>query len=110
MQSRIVVVATLRVEGFHRWPNAPDEVDFLRERHRHEFHIRVEREVEHDDRDVEIIMLKNAVRKHLHRLYGDPMFLGVMSCEMLARGLVDNFGLFACEVLEDGENGAKVYA
>ena len=30
------------------------------------------------------------------------------SCEMIARDLIDKFGLNKCEVNEDGENGAIV--
>ena len=33
-----------------------------------------------------------------------------MSCEMLANELIDEFDLYSCEVNEDGEGGAIVYA
>lgn len=103
------VVVRLQVEGFHRWADCPlPEVIFLRDRHRHVFHITAHREVAHADRDVEIIMLKREMEQWLERFYGRPCEFGSMSCEMIAARLVEAFGLRACWVLEDGENGAVV--
>lgn len=107
------VTATLQVEGVHRWKDCPfDEVKYLRDTHRHMFHIKVVKEVTHDDRDVEIIKLKKEVRVYLESMYyTTPQCLcdfGGMSCEMIAKELVENFELESCEVLEDGENGAIV--
>lgn len=97
------VFVNVRFEGFHSWPDAPAEVAFLRSPHRHEFHVTAVRAVTHDDRDVEIIMLKRAVQ-----LYCDTNFKGPhhMSCEMMARQLAETFSLERCAVSEDGENGA----
>jgi len=110
MQSRTAVLVTLQVEGFHRWPNAPHEVAYLSADHRHIFHVKAEKNVEHEDRDVEIITLKRQMHDYLTGRWGFPMGLGSMSCEMLARELLNAFGLTRCEVLEDGENGGVVYA
>ena len=109
----IHVVVTFQFEGFHNWPGCPlPEVSFLEERHRHIFHVKAYKPVSHDDRDVEIILLKRSMLLfistfgHLH----GPAELGSMSCEMLAKELINHFDLSQCEVLEDGENGAAVTA
>ena len=102
------VVVTLQVEGTHSWPDCPIEaVSFLRNPHRHLFHIKAVKEVSHDDRDVEIIMLKRAMKHYLKDSY-DGDFC-TMSCEMLAKDLILMFDLLNCEVLEDGENGAYLW-
>jgi hypothetical protein len=110
------IVVTLRVPAFHNWPGAPDpDIEFLRARHRHEFHIKCWKTVSHSDRDIEIIRFKTQVIDYLN--YSFPkqpvgllghLELGSTSCEMLAEKLCDYFGLDSCEVLEDFENGAKV--
>lgn len=110
MANQTVVIAKVQVEGLHRWPEAFDAVAFLRETHRHVFHIEARAKVQHHDRDIEIIDLGRRIRTYLHDRYGDPMELGAMSCEMLAAELVEVFALHTCTVLEDGENGAEVQA
>lgn len=103
-----VVFATLQFQGIHNWPGCPfDEVAYLRDPHRHMFHIKAYKEVFHDDRDVEFIMLKNAIQKYIAETYPDGV-LGAKSCEMLAVELIEKFELCQCEVNEDGENGAIV--
>ena len=106
------VVVTLEVEGFHRWPEAKDilpEVAFLSLRHRHLFKIKAWKAVEHEDRDVEIILLKRKISRYLHSKYGEPCEFGRMSCEDIAKELVAELDLSSVEVLEDGENGAVHY-
>jgi hypothetical protein len=116
------VYCTLSVEGTHNWPNCPfDEVDYLRVPHRHMFGIKAYKNVYHDDRDVEFIMLKHRIEAYLLTNYGQPIthetgweicdnkrvcVFGAMSCEMIARELIEEFDLSRCEVNEDGENGA----
>lgn len=103
------IIVSLRVEGIHCWPECPlEEVKFLRSPHRHEFHIIAEKNVTHDDRDVEIIMLKRSMESWLHSKFGIVCDFGRMSCEQIASSLVVEFDLSACTVLEDGENGGKV--
>lgn len=106
------IVITFQFEGFHFWKNAFKEVEFLKNSHRHIFYFKLEKEVEHDDRDMEIIMFKRSVQNFLKKTYGGKRefldFKG-MSCEMIAKELVKQYDLVSCEVLEDNENGAKVY-
>lgn len=109
------VIITLQFEAFHNWqgvkealPNNP-EIHFLVDRHRHLFYITLEKNVSHDDRDIEIILFKRKVQDYLNSKYGCPGELGSRSCEMLAEELLKNFDCTTVTVLEDNENGAKVY-
>lgn len=111
------VFCTLQVEGTHNWPECPfDEVAYLRDPHRHVFHIKAHKIVNHDDRDQEFIMLKHQILSYFTLKYynteryhiagSDVHEFGAMSCEMIARELIEEFNLCRCEVSEDGENGA----
>lgn len=106
------IVVNLTVEGLHFWKTCSiKEVDFLKNTHRHLFYITCKKEVAHDDRDIEIIMFKRRIKEFLkENYYGDGIILkfGSMSCEMIAKELVQEFNLTYCLVLEDNENGAEV--
>lgn len=105
------IVVKLVVEGIHCWPECPiEEVKFLREPHRHLFHIRASKEVSHNDRDIEIIKLKRDIRAYLWETYGDgrQCQFDRMSCEDLAEEILKEFNCEVVEVLEDNENGAIV--
>lgn len=116
---KTTVIVKLQVEGIHNWPQCPfDEVAFLRHPHRHMFHIKAEKLVTHSDRDVEIIMLKRDIEGYLKSRYEHKLsysssqvalVFGRMSCEEIATEVAKQFELETCEVLEDNENGAKVY-
>jgi hypothetical protein len=110
---RTRVVGRVSVEGVHRWKNCPiEEVDFLRNYHRHIFNIVAKVYVTHSDRDVEFIQLAHRIKRHLTEKYFSKqyqcIFFDDMSCEMIAEELVGVFELYECEVNEDGEGGAIV--
>lgn len=106
MSIKTAVVVKLEVEGVHHWPECPiEDVAFLRDKHRHMFHIAASKLVTHDDRDVEIIMLKRKITAYIGIIYD----FGPKSCEMIAKELLEKFDLWSCSVLEDGENGAHVF-
>lgn len=121
---KTTIIVNFQLEGFHNWPRVEEhfpEVDFLKHRHRHMFWFKAEKAVNHDDRHLEIILFKREMIAYLKDRYAayegdevDPLLytthleFGAMSCEMIAKELVKNFGLKSCEVLEDGENGARV--
>lgn len=117
MKTKQFIVVNLRFEGFHFWLEAPEEVDFLRHRHRHMFWIRCVAEVSHADRQIELILFKREIVDYLIRTYGKKdneqqstcwLEFGSMSCEMIAQDLCEAFNLTKCEVSEDGENGGLV--
>lgn len=114
VMSKTIVFCSLQIPGIHRWKTCSlDTVKYLKDFHRHMFWIRCYKSVNHDDRDVEFIDLKNQVYEFLLNEYWDSdtkcCMLKDMSCEMIATQLIEQFNLVQCEVSEDGENGAIVY-
>jgi len=101
---------TTQFEGFHRYPDAPDEVAFLRDLHRHIFHIKVYIEVFHNERDIEFILFKKLIENEVKI---NSNHFNHMSCEMIA----DDLSMFIklkypsrklkIEVSEDKENGCE---
>lgn len=105
------IFVTFQKEGIHRYPDAPEGVEFLRSPHRHIFHFRVTVGVFHNDRDIEFILFK----RELEALYSDATLqVDYKSCEMLAEDLIDYIRKaypdrkITVEVSEDGENGATL--
>lgn len=104
-----MIVVQLTVEGFHKWEgcNIPD-VMFLKERHRHQFHIVCKKEVSELDRQIEFFVFQRQIKDWVEQNFGTPCEFGEMSCEMIAKELLNQFDLDSCFVNEDGENGAEV--
>lgn len=105
---RTFITVKARKEGIHFWKDAPPEVHFLKNPHRHEFHFNVWIEVKHDDRELEFILVKRFIESVL-----PPYEWGGKSCEMAAQDLSEAIkNKYGCdreliiEVLEDGENGS----
>ena len=103
---------TFRKEGIHKYPDAPEGVEFLKYPHRHIFHFKVKLEVFHDDRDVEFILFK----RELEKLYDEETLqLNNQSCEMISDTLAEYIKTnypkrdFVIEVSEDGENGCECH-
>ena len=106
-------------EGIHCWPEAPEEVSYLRNPHRHIFKVEAEIEVMHDDRELEFMMVKHRIERVL-RVHADDSGvwqMGRMSCEEVAELLFDHIHsvydkdrrsgrYIRVGVFEDGENGA----
>lgn len=129
------IFVTTKIAGFHRYPEAPAEVSFLKNLHRHLFGVRVEIEVFDDDREIEFFMLKQDVEHKADYLI-NTKFENSFSCEMIATdllewladtypiplrflnstnnegrfslGIIDNVRRITVTVDEDGENGAIV--
>ncbi len=104
---------TFRKEGIHCYPEAPEEVSFLRSPHRHLFHFKVWVEVKHNNRDREFFIEKNWIES----LYnGGILILSYKSCEMMADELYEKLKeryqgegrKIKIEISEDGENGCWV--
>ena len=114
MKTKTTVIVKLAVEGAHAFEKAKDlfpEVAFLSDRHRHIFNITAAKEVFHDDRDVEFIMFKRQITDYIDRQYYKTSKMcefGNMSCEMIAREILEKFDCVWVEVWEDNENGARV--
>lgn len=81
---------------------------FLRDRHRHLFHVRVEWRVSHEDREREFFLEKWQLHRDISTLKDLAEEEGDWSCERWAREILEMTGAFRVEVSEDGENGAVV--
>lgn len=91
--------------GFHYWADAPDEVKFLRDAHRHVFHVKLSVATS-KDREVEFLTLKRRLDVYLREVYEGQTFPA--SCERIAKTLMNHFNADIVEVSEDGECGATV--
>ncbi len=101
------IVINTSFSAVHCWPDCPiKEVAFLKDPHRHVFHVRMKKKVHHDNREVEFIDFKHKVEEWLICNW-DKKDLNVMSCEMMAKRLADTFDCFYVRVMEDGENGSE---
>lgn len=100
-------------DGFHKYEDAPEEVAFLKARHRHLFKWEASIEVFHDDRELEFFIVQNNVYKTILPFLRQRDNLG--SCEQQAEiilgGLVNSYGPkrhYIVTVSEDGENSGTV--
>lgn len=106
------VIIQFQVEGFHNYEGAPKEVDFLANRHRHTFIIKCAYQVHHLNREREIFICRDEVIDYLNECYGVPCEFGSMSCEMIAKEILEfgiEDGMTWCEVWEESTGGAKVF-
>jgi hypothetical protein len=82
------------------------------------FQVEARKEVDHEERQIEIIAFKREMETWASREYGigsvtdeddctDFNTCSDDSCETIARKLCERFGLWAATVMEDGENGAE---
>ena len=105
------VIIQFEIEGFHHYPNAPKEVEFLSYNHRHTFKIKCGYQVEDLNREKEIFICRDIVKKYLLKSYGYPCQFKNMSCEMIAQEILeqhDEDDMIFCEVWEEETGGAKV--
>jgi len=111
--------------ALHCWPHASTiagkEVRFLEDKHRHTFHVVVETEVFHDNRDKEFFVFQDQVDSVIKLLYGKNQEnglvfdLGSLSCEQIALQILDqlqalhrSLGDTEIKVSEDNEVWARL--
>lgn len=103
------VITYNAIEGFHRYPDAPKEVQYLADKHRHIFVIHCKFGVTHNEREVEIIQAQSLIADLLESRFGKPCDFGALSCESIAELIMDEFPeITNVEVLEDGYGGASL--
>jgi len=96
-------------EAKHCWPDAPAEVDFLKNLHRHLFQVEILLEVFHNDRELEYYMIKKQLNLFLDSFMPRTK---TTSCEDFAdfihSFLFKKYGKrsMRIKVLEDGLEGA----
>lgn len=99
--------------GFHKYEDAPDEVAFLRHRHRHVFKWEATIQVFHDDRELEFFMVKDLIENEILKftLLQDNLGSCEMQAEKMLMGLLHEYGTlryYQITVSEDGENDGTV--
>lgn len=102
MPTKRSIEVTTRFVDFHCWPKAPNEVAFLRNLHRHVFHVTVEIAVEANDREIEFFILQKDINE-LIEFKIRPMKKW-KSCEMMA----ERIAIILSEMYEDREISVKV--
>ena len=104
-------------EGMHCYPDAPEEVSFLRAMHRHQFVVYTTIEVFDDDRELEFILVKREIQNYVLTSFGRDGIIDLQtrSCEWLAKEICSfihqKYGYtraVSVGVFEDDENGAIV--
>lgn len=110
MKRTFIIVRTQFV-GFHKYENAPDEVAFLKNTHRHLFKVSCELETFHNDRELEFFMVHMTLEREILPF----VQLKLESCEQMASrildGLINAYGThryYSVVVSEDGENDGKI--
>jgi hypothetical protein len=105
---KIYIVIQTQFEALHCWPECDIEgVEFLKNTHRHIFHVKMKWRVSHTDRNIEFIQKKREVNLFLSSFNGQD--LGRKSCEDIALILSDQFkDCVFISVFEDAENGVEV--
>ncbi len=112
MLSRFIFVTTKK-EGFHKYPDAPEGVEFLKFRHRHLFGVKVQLEVFHNERELEFILVKRDLEKYLDKRLSEDEN---NSCESIAESVYNYMKtrydndkrLVEVTIDEDGENGGII--
>ena len=112
------IFVTTQFEGFHRWKDAPDAVAFLRDIHRHVFHVKITASVSHAERDIEFILFKREVNEIIQKIIDGERHtdqpIEDWSCETWSKEILTTLqergynNRMTCEFSEDGENGAIV--
>ncbi len=108
------IFVTTSFIGYHKYPEAPEDVVFLRELHRHKFNVKVTIEVFGADREIEFFILKSKIDCFIGSNFAHSK--STLSCEQMASKIYNNVKeIFHNEgrrvevvVDEDGENGAIV--
>ncbi len=105
------VIIQFDIEGFHFYNGAPIEVSFLQNNHRHTFTIKAGYLVNDLNREKEIFICRDEIKDYLFESYGVPCKFNGMSCEMIAKEILDfaiEDGMIWCEVWEELTGGARV--
>jgi hypothetical protein len=105
--NKFIVIRT-NFPATHCWPECPiPDVAYLRNPHRHVFHVEMKFKTS-KDREIEFIYMKQRVDHHIQMGYTNQ-FLGAKSCETIAEELLKTFDADFVSVFEDNENGAEIY-
>lgn len=116
METKTSIGIKFELEGFHSFPNASGvfgkSVEFLQYPHRHIFKFECKKKVNHDNRDEEFILLMRRVKAWVKQSFSseeiDVFDFKELSCESIAKLVLNEFNFDSVMVSEDGENYALV--
>lgn len=74
-------------EFIHCWEQAPEEVNYLRNPHRHDFYVTCKIEVFHTDRELEFFMVTHKIEEFIQKLIKKVPI--TTSCELFATIICD---------------------
>lgn len=112
-----LIYCKFSIEGFHNWPDAPhhSSESYLKDRHRHMFYFKCSASVGGDDREIEFISMRRAIKAFLVNNFNMPCEFKERSCEMIAEEVIkfmqSKYGMtrqYMVDVSEDDENGSCV--
>ena len=112
MTEKTFIKVRTQFEFCHRWKDAPEEVAFLRNVHRHDFHVTCSIEVMHDDRELEFFMVLHRLEDFINREI--KTMPDTTSCEQFCKKigsyLIDTYGQrnMQIEVSEDNKSSSVV--
>lgn len=105
------IIVRTQFEDYHKWAEAPEEVAFLKNKHRHIFYVEIKCSVNHNDRELEFFMVKKQLDFFIEK--GIKTMPEGKSCEMMASKLKQLLEgtyqrPFKVAIFEDNENGVEV--
>jgi hypothetical protein len=116
MEGKKFVYVTFQRKGYHFYPDAPEDVSYLRSSHRHLFKFKVKIEVKSTNREIEFHQFQNQIEQWFD---SGVLQLDHKSCEMIAddlyRRLYSTYTTheftreLTIEVSEDGECGSECH-
>ena len=110
VMEKYIIVKT-QFEGFHCWPNAPTEVMFLRNSHRHIFYVVAKIPIT-SDRQLEFFIVKKTIDDYIKSIYIGPDASCESIAENIAKYIQEAYQIrtdITVQVFEDNENGAEVH-
>lgn len=108
---KTTVIVNFEIEGYHNYPDAPEKVKFLSYPHRHTFVVKAGYLVNDLNREKEIFICRDELKDYLFESFGVPCQFQNMSCEMIAKEILEfaeEDGMIWCEVWEELTGGARV--
>ena len=105
------MILNMIFEGIHRYVDAPEEVKFLRNYHRHLFHVTIKIQLFKGDRELEFFVVQRALRPLIKLWFATHMNYNDTSCETAAKTIHYIVQMqyanraVSVQVMEDGENG-----
>lgn len=114
MNKKYFITVKNQFDDIHCYPNAPEEVKFLQNEHRHTFMVESTIQVFHEDRELEFYIVKDFIETLIPKIKNGQIS---KSCENIASFILDElYSKYSVDqsreitvsVSEDGQNKATV--